>query len=860
MIMAQPKSERNILDADYGRCPLPKTHRRLVEAHVLWHQSLDRYQQPELFNANLNATIQALRNITFVLQSEKHLLGKFEDWYGPWQERMKAHPVLRWLIAARNIVVKEGELDIASTAIVKLITWKDDILVESSIPPGTPPTLIFRNIPLLELVSKKHLPPGDLEDAAIVIERQWSVPELEGREILDALAQAYGLLSDLVLDAHMTLGNTGCISSDGVHFHFRSAYHPQGTLPCMVLGIEHRSYSAKLKTGQQLQPVRTASPISDPTIAARRYGLNQADQLPGWQTLDPLLIAQRILLTAKRMLRKDRALLRILFIREGGGAWRQVVLEAANRTEKHLLMRMIARFIESVGGDAIIDVGEVWMVPPNEAAIKAHFEEARHVPGRGEAISVLVATRDGLLTTYITPFTRGPFGGIKLGSTDETEKDCPYYLKPILDVWQAQSSRLSPDGKRIRRVWEPDPLDTCFCGGPRRFAECCKRLFDALDQRADGKRGITEARANRDLVHFEELARAELAQYVIWVKQHTSPTRHVAPELHHMFLKVDAPALTALVRQLGEALIANGHSDSFLPQLRHISKVIGVPDLSIRLTALAARWLFEIGDYAGAVKEMETLGEPERLNDTLALLLAAQLLDLPVHTKTEFLARAISGASLEYERWLAELELVRHLSDCGNRDEALRRIDSVVAELTKNSSYGGLLADAISLRWNIADEERDFQAAKTVLETSTDLENVQQFAALLIDHGDYDEAERILSGASTAGDLAAQLLIIDARIRANRIDSARELLLMIRPEYVPPHLQYPHAVAYALVALASTNDDLRAVAAAKLRQLPSIDARLTKQVNNLLEALEGHDNPPRKSPIAHCRALFTRWR
>lgn len=117
MIMAQPKSERDTLGVDYSRCPLPKTHRRLVEAHVLWHQSLDRYQQPALFQANLNATIQALRNTTFVLQSEKHLFSKFEDWYGPWQERMKADPVLRWLIAARNTVVKEGELETASTGV-----------------------------------------------------------------------------------------------------------------------------------------------------------------------------------------------------------------------------------------------------------------------------------------------------------------------------------------------------------------------------------------------------------------------------------------------------------------------------------------------------------------------------------------------------------------------------------------------------------------------------------------------------------------------------------------------------------------------------------------------------------------------
>ena len=39
-----------------------------------------------------------------------------------------------------------------------------------------------------------------------------------------------------------------------------------------------------------------------------------------------------------------------------------IFLNAANRTENSLLMRLVARFVESVGGDALIDVAEVWML------------------------------------------------------------------------------------------------------------------------------------------------------------------------------------------------------------------------------------------------------------------------------------------------------------------------------------------------------------------------------------------------------------------------------------------------------------------------------------------------------------------
>ena len=111
-----------------------------------------------------------------------------------------------------------------------------------------------------------------------------------------------------------------------------------------------------------------------------------------------------------------------------------------------------------------------------------------------------------------------------------------------------------------------------------------------------------------------------------------------------MLLEVDLPALTALVRRLQNALVRNGHSESFLAQLRHISRVVGVPELSIRITALAAQWLFESADYVGAVKEMETLGDPERLNETFALVLATRLLDLPAHKRRHFLVRGASCA------------------------------------------------------------------------------------------------------------------------------------------------------------------------------------------------------------------------
>ena len=186
------------------------------------------------------------------------------------------------------------------------------------------------------------------------------------------------------------------------------------------------------------------------------------------------------------------------------------------------------------------------------------------------------------------------------------------------------------------------------------------------------------------------------------------------------------------------------------------------------------------------------------------------------------------------------------------------KVDSVMAELMEVSGHRGLRADAISLRWYITKEEHDFQAAMNELGAFPGPDHQQHLAVILIDHGDYNEAERILSDALIAGDPVAQLLIVDARLRANRTDSARELLLIIAPDRVTARLQHPYAVAYTLVALACADDGLKKAAAAKLRELPTIGTRVAIQVSDLLKALEGHENMERKSTMARFRGLFRR--
>jgi hypothetical protein len=844
---------------DFSRCPIPKTHRRLIEAHVLWHQALSQYQQPMHFQANLNGTIQALRNITFVLQSEKHTFNDFDAWYAPWQERMKAEPVLRWLRDARTAVVKQGELETSSTAIIKLVTWRDHVLAESTVPAEMSPELILRNLPLLELVNNLQIPPGDLESAAIIIERCWSAPNLEGREILDALGQAYGLLSDIIFDAHIFFRETSCVSIDGDHPHFRSAQHRTGTLACMALGVEDRTQTLRLLTSEPLQITRVKRPVTtkEVALATERYGFGKESKIAKWQEADPLAVAEHVLFRAKRILRKDKYHARMMFIRDGQGAWHRLTLDARNRTEKHLLMRMVARFVESVGADAIIEVGEAWALVEAESVRIVDLDRIQEAPGRKELLYVLVATRDGLLKTYDTFFTRGPFGGIKLGETEHSGKYQYYYLAPVFDVWWRQGTVTGPDGQRLRKTWDPDPLDSCYCGGANRFGECCKPLLDAESMREHIQRDIDSAMATANFTRAEELARAALAQYVIWVRQHTAPTMHVAQDLHRNFIGIDVPAVDAFVRQLAAAVVANKHSDFFLPQLHRVSTIIRVPELSARITALAAQWLLdEMGDPVGASKELESMGDLDKVTDTLALVLATRVFDWPTHKRTTYLIRAASGAYSDPERLLAELTVAKHLFISGEREKALQWVDSVIRETSGMIIHQDVFVDALILRWRVSGSEEDFRAAKSELEVSTDHKHQQKLAMALIDHGDFDEARALLHEALVAAEPVAQLLTVDAHLRAGRGDTAHEVLLNIAADDLPSRLRYPYAVAYSHVALACDEPEMKRIAAAKLRELPSIGTQMTQNINDLLDALGIQGSKRRADIVSRFRDLL----
>lgn len=834
------------IDEDYVSCPVPKTHRRLVEAHVLWHQALATYQDVDSFRANLNALIQALRNVTFILQSEKHSVADFDDWY---RARMASTPILTWVKDARNTVVKQGDLEMESSAVVRLLTWRDDVLSTISIPPSTPTELVLRNVPVLELAQKLGTPDGDLDRAAIGVERRWSAPGLDGRELLTALSDAYGRLSELVLDVHLHVGNTSCIRTKSSHPHFISKRHPSGTLACMVLGVRERTQRFQLSTGEEFVQANSAVPSVRPEDAAKRYGFAEEDALRRWQQGDPVAFAERIDYMAKRMLKKDKSLQRFIFLRDADGNWNSIPIDAKDATEKHILLRMVAELIEATGADALVDVNEVWMIDQ-----ESMHELARHrideAPSRREAIEVLVATRDGVLRSYTTPFTRGPFGGIRLGDTSVDEKRQAYYLAPIIDVWRRHGTQTNADGRRFRRLWEPDPLDCCYCGAAKQYAQCCKNQIDAGAARTPTDK-ILSALADGRFGDAEVAARARLAQYVIWVRQHTTPTRHSANDLHRKLLELDIAALDAHVRLLHSVFVAIGRHDGVVEELEAIGRVIAIPEVHMRLTAIATQWLLAEGDVPGATDQIKSLGPPATFIDVSAAILASRIMPWSDTEKALALQTAISAAATKEERWQARLELGQILARSGSPSEALSHADVVATETRTLSEHQDTLAEALFLRWELTDDEEAFRTAVSVLDSSSDHAQRHRLGSMLLAHGDFSEAEKALQEQLAAGDPVAQLLVVEARTFGGRLDEAKQLLWAIPAERIAGRLRFAYAIASANVALLTDHEDLKKSALEYLKglQMDSSQAgplgEFDETFRGLEEALRGEEKPSR---------------
>ena len=190
---------------ELNECPLADTHDRFAEAHYFIERMLIEYHEPLFFRANLNAFLQALRNVTFVLQSEFSTRDGFkEEWYPARQEAMRSDPLLCNFVEGRNIVVKRGNLLIHSKAEVGLFRGR---ALKGGFATGVsadvPSEYLLKHVaPKLGGVAPGHPFIGEQYG----VRREWYASELGEEKVITLCNLAWVKIGQVLSEAHTFAG------------------------------------------------------------------------------------------------------------------------------------------------------------------------------------------------------------------------------------------------------------------------------------------------------------------------------------------------------------------------------------------------------------------------------------------------------------------------------------------------------------------------------------------------------------------------------------------------------------------------------------------------------------------------------
>lgn len=418
-------------------CPIPKTHARLNQCHLLWHEALAAYATPDVFASHLNALIQSLRNVTWVLRKELKNSEEFKNWYADWEDKMKADPRMGWLVDARNRIEKQGDLDAASVAQVRVMgSWLRGPAIAVEVEATIEAHEIARKAQIAGLPSRVR------QEGVLEVERRWTVEEFAGDEILDVLAHCHGVLSRLVAAAHQRWGEQEdpcALDLEGVCEGTSTTAHPSGRTPCMTAGRSARTVRRDLASGTlvEMETLPLGGPKIEPEEMIQRYGLEDStlEGLP--QEKGAFGVAEAFHRLGRKFFAVDGYLVTIAWLLREGRMLRQISMEPEDQREKYLSIESLAEQVESLGADEIVFTTELWEAPALEAGDRRAALRPSERDDRREALGTYALRRNGEFRFWRSSIERDG-SDVRLGeiTVTEGEENTPFFLAPVIRVWE----------------------------------------------------------------------------------------------------------------------------------------------------------------------------------------------------------------------------------------------------------------------------------------------------------------------------------------------------------------------------------------------------------------------------------------
>lgn len=406
---------------------------RLQEVYILWHKSVEAYEKPDEFRTNLNACVQAIRNVTFILQSQKSEIEDFEKWYSPWQNAMKNDKIMRWCVEARNIIVKAGDIEKNSMAIVSYVAsyfeppkWH---LIVDPFPSATE---------IAHYVTIKYLPTELRNNGFLKIEKRWVSDDFPNVELLEVLAYAFSFLVRLLSDIEKREGPNLRNINENLEKEFKKSTEIlkiiKNDLPTSMVAFEDvRTQWLKLPNFEVVKTVIRDLNFDVPREKViKRYGdLSSLSSSEKEIKSDLKKLATLFLKQAKQMLKKDKCLACVAFLISEDKKVTINKIEYVNYDDKYFIWEAFAKEVLRQRAESIIIIGEAWGALDNLNNLKMRVENS---PDRFELISVTGLSKDGEAFEIVVPFYRR-WGKIHFKEQFTNEGCIPNYLLPVRKVW-----------------------------------------------------------------------------------------------------------------------------------------------------------------------------------------------------------------------------------------------------------------------------------------------------------------------------------------------------------------------------------------------------------------------------------------
>lgn len=226
--------------------PFPATVDKYWEAWYFLLGMCEQYHDPYAFRYELNAFIQSLRNITFMLQSEPARPKTFDTWYLNEQKKMRADEALRRFVNARNLIVKQSNLATASKAELGLFRGRRFKLgLNIDLNPFHDSHLLIQKAQEFMIgfmLDAEHSQIGE----QIGLRRTWIAPDLGPTEVVGLCANSLAKIGCLVQRAHQHNKTTfdaafDLPDLDGVFVRLESDLDPKLPEKWGWIGADNRS-------------------------------------------------------------------------------------------------------------------------------------------------------------------------------------------------------------------------------------------------------------------------------------------------------------------------------------------------------------------------------------------------------------------------------------------------------------------------------------------------------------------------------------------------------------------------------------------------------------------------------------------